>query len=107
MPTFDEAARCPKCGDPGNPVGTKPGPRRSTLTFLQCENERCKWYHNGTYVVQVREDGTIPDARKPGGQKEIAPLSEAQKAFARRTIEDAINQDLRDSQGLGPVKGAE
>ncbi|SRR5258706_13166138 len=58
--TFDEARRCPKCETPGVPMGESPGPHRSKIHTFRCMNPRCKWYDT-TYIIQVNQDGTIPD----------------------------------------------
>ncbi len=60
-PTMEEARRCPRCEQPGTPAGTRPAPERwmGTLHVFKCENNRCIRFE-GTWIVQVRPDGTIP-----------------------------------------------
>lgn len=67
MTTFEQARRCPRCSELGEHVDiedriTKIGPQRgSKLIKIYCRNGRCKWY-NTAWTVQIRPDGTIPDA---------------------------------------------
>lgn len=91
--TYEEAKRCPKCKTPGKEVSSQPGAKRSTVYIINCVNELCTWYDTG-WQVQVMEDGTIP-IRKPS-IKTTSPLSEDQKAFARRYLEDVAGRDLRE-----------
>lgn len=67
MTTLEEARRCPRCNELGEHVekedrylrsGTARG---SKITNFYCRNSRCKWF-NTSWTVQVRPDGTIPDA---------------------------------------------
>jgi hypothetical protein len=68
MASWDEASRCPKCGNTGVANGTKPVRRenrqKATLHILKCMNPLCVW--TGTnFHVQVNEDGSIPDPISP------------------------------------------
>jgi hypothetical protein len=60
-PTWEEATRCPRCGKPGKQEHTNNLGRRGKLHTIRCMTEGCKWY-NTTWVVQTRDDGTIPVA---------------------------------------------
>lgn len=91
--TYEEASRCPKCDTPGKQVKSEPGSKRSTIYILNCVNERCTWYNTG-WQVQVMEDGSVPIRTTTA--KTAEPLSEEQKAYARRYLEDIAGRDLRE-----------
>lgn len=57
--TFEEASRCPKCDNTGEVKQTRPGPNKSQIHILTCQNPPCKWYQTD-WVVQQLSDGTIP-----------------------------------------------
>lgn len=61
--TLEDARRCYRCEEPGIAIGTRPCPERRMGIFhmFRCANERCKGYGRD-WLVQVRPDGTIPDA---------------------------------------------
>lgn len=67
MTTFEQARRCPRCDELGEHVESEDrivqrGPQRgSKLTKVYCRNDRCRWF-NTAWTIQVRPDGTIPDA---------------------------------------------
>lgn len=71
---FEQCKRCPKCQEPGeliNKFRHERGWKRrgmSTMHTFICRNERCRWF-NDTWVVQVNDDGTIPE--RPKGEKEF------------------------------------
>lgn len=100
MPTLEEAARCPRCSEPGKGDRKQSVANGSTLYYYVCENVQCRWWvggdNGGAWVVQVRRDGTIPE--RSTSDKEFPALDEFQKAYARRQIEDLKNQDLRETQ---------
>lgn len=57
--SYEEASRCPKCGNTGESVETRPGPNRSKIHILRCQNAVCRWYATD-WIVQQLEDGTVP-----------------------------------------------
>src|SRR5688572_16160166 len=65
--SYDEAICCPRCSLSGDHVTgedrvVRSGPNRgSKLLKVYCRNERCRWF-NTSWAIQVRPDGTIPDA---------------------------------------------
>lgn len=69
---YEEAKRCPKCGVPGNFTKsrrqTRPTRGWCTIEVYKCENDRCKSEYD-TWIVQVNEDGSIPERQK--GDKEF------------------------------------
>jgi hypothetical protein len=63
--TFEEASKCPKCGEYGEESSKKPtrdgrGRPIEVITLL-CRNASCKWFGTG-WFIQVNEDGSIPEA---------------------------------------------
>jgi hypothetical protein len=62
MTTFEEARRCPKCGEPGSDVSQRPGRYGSVMHTIICRNGRCRWFDQPGWLIQVRSDGTIPES---------------------------------------------
>lgn len=61
MATWEEASRCPKCGNVGREDGQMATQRRGTnVVKLTCENPLCKWFET-PWFVQINPDGSIPD----------------------------------------------
>jgi hypothetical protein len=58
---FEEASRCPTCGEPGKALQvTNANNYGDRLHHFQCDNaNRCRHYQTG-WVVQVSADGSIP-----------------------------------------------
>jgi len=79
MASYEEATRCPKCGNTGELVSKHPAgtdlPRGTMAHVLMCKTELCRWY-NTTWLVQVNPDNTVPDAKTVGRQKQFvdAPI---------------------------------
>lgn len=71
MATWEEASKCPKCGLTGEAgkVNFIRG-SRDRLIQLTCMNKVCKWY-NTSWPVQVRPDGSVPDADTRPREKEF------------------------------------
>jgi hypothetical protein len=102
MPTYEEAKRCPICGEPGVLKGVQlpPAdsvaqrqygiPRGAKVETYHCVNERCRW--NGTgWAVQVNPDGSIPDRTKALAKDKDFP---ALPGWLRESAEQQV-RDLR------------
>ena len=89
MPSMEEAARCPRCDQPGMQNGSKPGPKRSKVLTYICGNKLCRWYNTG-WVVQVGSDGSIPDRRQGPKQFVVDPWADS---IARRQLEEIAMAD--------------
>jgi len=88
--TLEEARSCPRCKYYGELVATNPGPRRSKVYTYKCLTEVCPWY-NTTWIVQVNEDGTIPQRGKSAKEFPVLPDSNRQAYedyLARLAAED-------------------
>ena len=59
--TLDEARRCPKCEQPGVENNRRPIRGGGTSIEFGCRNERCRWYNQPGWIVDVRPDGTLPN----------------------------------------------
>jgi len=102
--TLEEAKRCPRCKQPGVQARAIPAEDRDGIVYVYtCLNERCpRWDvfdgHGMTWLVQIRNDGTIPNREvdKPG--KEFPAMSPSMLATGQRLVEDAVQQDLRIQQ---------
>lgn len=100
--TWEEATACPKCRQPGKDTGKRPGRRRGTYVHtIKCEgNQLCPWYGT-TWVVQVNEDGSIPEAYSALGPKQYQSIS--QESMTR--IEEAMDRQLKaETSGEGEVR---
>jgi hypothetical protein len=77
--TFEEAKLCPKCGRTGDDrKQTKERNARGRLVDVHqiyCVTELCPWF-NTMWVVQVNEDGSIPEAYTQLGDKQYPKLSQ-------------------------------
>lgn len=71
-PTFEEARRCPICGNPGEDrkaikstaiAGAK-------LHYIYCVTQLCRWYDT-FWIVQVNKDGSIPPPTNHTGEKKV------------------------------------
>jgi hypothetical protein len=97
--TLEEARRCPTCTEPGDIESRKPftGAERylGTLWVFVCKNQRCKRYDR-TWVVQVRPDGTIPEATLH--REKNFPLADGSHRErverARATVDDLVNRSF-------------
>ncbi len=71
--TFEEACRCPKCGQPGQELASENRRLKGggELKQIYCRNTRCNWLDT-SWAVQVRPDGTIPE-----------PTLDREKSFPR------------------------
>lgn len=92
--TYEEAKRCPKCGNPGEETTTARGPHGSTVHTFTCRTELCRWYNTG-WVVQVNADGSIP--LRGAGEKDFPDLTPGQEAMARAMIEQIEEEGKRDT----------
>lgn len=64
--TYEEVSHCPRCDQVGESKRggrLAGGERGSSSIQFWCRNNRCRWY-NTSWIVQVRADGTFPDAVK-------------------------------------------
>lgn len=92
MASWEEASRCPKCGQPGEDVkqsSIRTGRLRGGVNHvLHCKNERCKWFETG-WSVSVGPNGEIPE--NLGGPKQFPDLQADE--FARRYLQYAAQDD--------------
>jgi hypothetical protein len=99
--SWDDASRCPRHELKGAEQSSRPmkhGEQRGTLVTLTCPQETCEYYDAG-WVVQIRPDGTIPDARQ-SHDKSFDPLP----GWKRERGRDIV-QDLREEIALSQIPG--
>jgi hypothetical protein len=86
--TYEEATRCPKCGNPGNVRIKAPAPRAANLPIgttihtVYCEHELCPWYET-CWMVQVNKDGSVPPPKNHRGSAKIYQGFENHDQMAR------------------------
>lgn len=72
--TYEEATRCPKCGQPGNVRVKKRAAgvrtRGAMVHLVYCEHTLCAWY-NTCWAVQVNPDGTVPPPKDHRGEAKV------------------------------------
>ncbi len=90
--TYEDAKRCPECGQPGKVASTQHRRDGNRIELIECGNMLCPWYTE-QWAVQIRPDGTIP-VRNPK-DKIFQPVSPDRQAFGQRIVEDAVRRDLR------------
>lgn len=91
--TFEEAKKCPKCGLPGDDASQQPVQaargKRAVAHVIYCRNRLCKWFDT-SWIVQVNEDGSIPEEYAGMGPKKYPALSQESQS----RVEDAIRAQL-------------
>jgi hypothetical protein len=98
--TFEIAKKCPTCREAGEEVSVQPAPGgNGQVHIFACRNERCKDVDE-RWIVQTRPDGTIPVVERTPANKLYMPLSNDALASGQRMVEDAVQKDLRDTEGL-------
>lgn len=66
--SLDAARRCPRCQQPGVEMNQKPQRNGGVSYTFGCKNERCRWFNQPGWVVDVRPDGTLPDPNRHRGK---------------------------------------
>jgi|SRR5882757_514704 len=69
-PAFETASICPRCDTPGEDRKEEREPKGSTLHYIYCVNDRCKWFDT-FWIVTVNADGTVPAPKDHTGEKKI------------------------------------
>lgn len=95
--TLDEARRCPKCKELGIKSSEKRERNGSRLLTFMCRNGRCKWNEQTCRIVEVRPDGTIPEARMRRS-KSFPSLGGDQTSRVRETIDRQLNAEYRNAE---------
>jgi hypothetical protein len=112
--TFEEARRCPRCGEPGEASGqhsissrNRDGTRRQGITAgarlhqFFCRNSRCRWY-NTPWEVQVNPDGTIPPADAPNRARvKLRPLDPALAVTMKDRFQSIHEESVRQGKEAG------
>lgn len=92
--TLEEARRCPKCGEPGAPGGFVPQRDKSKVYTFHCENNRCKWFETGGWLVHVNPDGSIHEATRHKKQFPAIPdRTEEVRAMIDRDIQRSMTRE--------------
>jgi len=101
--TWDQASKCPRDGAFTGKVTSRKAVKGGQLVTLECPEDNCP-YHLDGWIVQVRPDGTIPDAVVPSErERQFAPTS--MSASRRRLVMDALDRQVElEMQKHGEVK---
>jgi hypothetical protein len=101
--TFEEAKQCPKCGKPGDDTGSRPTNRRGVKVHtIFCRNRVCPWLDT-SWIVQVNQDGSIPEAYSGHGRKQYPKVSKEMESRINQGIQSQIDAETR--SGGGEVSG--
>lgn len=100
--TFEEAKLCPKCDKPGEDRSTK-RVRNSRgklveIHSIYCTTVVCPWY-NTMWVVQINEDGSIPEAYSQVGSKMYPKLSAESETRVREAMEAQLRAETQPGGG--------
>lgn len=98
--SWDEASKCPRDGAyTGKVIQRKPVRGGGQLVTLVCPEDNCA-YHDMGWIVQVRPDGTIPDAVAPS-QREKQFISSPVAAQRKKAILNALEEQVAAEQRTG------
>ena len=101
--TYEQAKRCPKCGQSGDVrtirlVPASAGlPRGTSVHTVYCVTELCKWYDT-PWNIQVNADGSIPPPQNHTGTKKVYAGTEGHDEFAARFIAGLKHQLEQETQ---------
>jgi hypothetical protein len=103
--SFEEAKQCPKCGNIGEDWKqerkTLLGPPRKNVVvhYIKCVTQLCPWFET-SYVVQVNEDGSIPEAYSAlRGEKQFPKASPEMETRIREATEAQLRAETRPGGG--------
>lgn len=100
--TFEEAKRCPKCGESGVIAGDKRSRYGERTVTIKCMNSRCLWYKETARVIDVKPDGTIPDPTKYR-HKRFPALPNLTNEMRER-VDRQLDLETNTSQGTAEVR---
>ncbi len=97
--TWEEAKKCPICKESGEETYSEPDGMGGKVHTITCKNEGCRWYNTG-WLVQVDRKGNIPvrDQGPRGQDKDFPKLSPGLLSMGQRTLEDIVQEDLRNQE---------
>lgn len=106
--TFEEAKKCPKCGNPGDDRRVTPtrNARRQKvdLHHIYCVTELCPWF-NTMWLVQINEDGSIPEPGQQLGDKKYPALSQESATRIEENILRQIELEQKPGTEIPNPKG--
>ena len=89
MSTWEDASKCPSCGAGGSELERRAAPSGDgKMITLYCRNPHCE-DKNVPWYVQVRSDGTIPEAKNYSKQNVILDQKMNNPQLAQQ-IRDAL-----------------
>lgn len=96
--TFEEAKKCPKCGNPGQDRSTKlvhnERGRPVQVHLIYCVTQLCPWYET-PWTVQINEDGSIPDAYSGLKEKRFPTISAESASRIEENIKAQLEAETR------------
>jgi hypothetical protein len=107
---YEEAKRCPKCGLPGEVVSTLPSRdsrgRPCKVETIKCQNYSldgstalCTW-SGTTWIVQINQDGSIPDPNSSPGPKQFE-FNSTHETMGRHYLESLQDDTDPDAEMRG------
>ena len=104
--TYEEAKRCPKCGQPGEvgPIYAAPAPARlprgTMIHVIYCRNTLCTWLDTA-WNVQVNPDGSVPPPKNHRGEPKLYAGVKNHDTLADQIVR-GMQEQLRRETERGP-----
>jgi hypothetical protein len=113
--SYEEATRCPKCGNPGDVVKKEAAPaganlpRGTQIHTVYCRHPLCPWY-NTCWLVQVNSDGSVPPPQNhtfspklyhgfEGHDEEAARIVASLRATQQLSLQPDKHGEIRNPRG--------
>lgn len=94
MASYEEASRCPKCKEVGRLANKRSikNIRGATIHIFECHNEKCKWFNESGWMVQVNPDGSVPnpDVNRPKQFPQRPDRVDEVQRAAQKLLDDSI-----------------
>lgn len=95
---LEEAAKCSKCGLPGELISTRPIISEGTkwdLSEYQCDRQSCPW-EGWNWLVQSDANGIVYEREigSRGMDKTFNPISPGSLSRGKANLEDALRREV-------------
>lgn len=101
---YEEAKRCPKCGQPGEVRKIEPAPRSANLPAgtkihtVYCQSTLCPWSGEVCRLIQVNPDGSIPPPQNHTRSQKLYHGFEGHDEEAKRIVDNLRRQQEASTQ---------
>lgn len=99
LSTYENAKKCPKCGQPGKEGRSFQAPasfpRGTKIVMIVCMSQLCPWF-DSPWMVQVNPDGTVPPPKDHTGEKiEYVGFEGHDEEAAQLIMDLKVNEQLK------------